>query len=129
MSVIQVVAAIIIKDQQVLIARRPLDKHQGGYWEFPGGKIDGNELPEQALQREINEELDINITAPSIFTKVDFDYPEKRVQLYFYKVSQFSGEPKGMEGQPIKWVALNELMEYEFPQANRPVVELLLAEL
>jgi len=122
MSVIQVAAAIIIKNDKVLIAKRPEGKHKAGYWEFPGGKIEDNETAEQALVREIKEELNIEISNCEFFTSIEFEYPEKKVQLEFFKVSGFTGEPRGMEGQLIQWVEVSKLQSYQFPEANLVVV-------
>lgn len=126
MSNIQVVAAIIVQDDQVLIAQRPKDKHKGGYWEFPGGKIEEGESAEQALAREIFEEINIQIKLPKMFHRLDFDYPEKSVSLSFFIVERFSGEPHGREGQPVTWISSSQLSNYQFPEANQPVVDMLL---
>ena len=122
MPCIHVVAAIIIKDQKILIAQRPAGKHKGGYWEFPGGKIEKGETAEQALCREIKEEIDIDISATRSFTEIHFNYPEKSVHLQFFEVTAFSGKPKGLEGQLIRWVSRAELLDYQFPEANLVVV-------
>ncbi|TQV85022.1 8-oxo-dGTP diphosphatase MutT [Aliikangiella coralliicola] len=127
MSLVQVAAAIIIKDNQVLIAQRPAEKHKGGYWEFPGGKIEASESAESALARELLEELDIHIADPAEFSEIRFDYPEKSVLLKFFLVTEFNGEPRGLEGQPVQWVAINQIENYQFPEANLPVVEKLLS--
>lgn len=125
---IHVVAAIIIDAQQrVLIARRHQHLHQGGLWEFPGGKLEPGETALQALQREIREELALEVVSASLFQQITHDYPDKSVLLEFWQVTEFSGEARGIEGQPIAWVALNELRNFEFPAANVPVVEALLA--
>ncbi len=125
---IAVAAAIILKDNQVLIAKRPLDKHKGGYWEFPGGKIEARESAEQALAREIQEELSLQINAPIHYQDVTFDYAEKQVQLKFYKVTKFSGFPQGLEGQEVRWVNLADLSKYQFPEANQVIVTKLISE-
>jgi 8-oxo-dGTP diphosphatase len=123
MSIIHVAAAIIIQNEKVLIAKRPEGKHKAGYWEFPGGKVEANETAEQALLREIHEELDIEIATCEFFKSIQFDYPEKKVRLEFFKVSKFKGTPKGMEGQLIEWVEINKLNNYQFPEANLDIVE------
>ena len=125
MSVIQVAAAIIIQGDKVLIAKRPEGKHKAGYWEFPGGKIEECETAEQALIREILEELDIRLLTCEFYSSIEFEYPEKKVQLEFFKATEFSGVPKAMEGQLIKWVAINKLDNYQFPEANMPIVKAL----
>lgn len=132
---VNVSAGIIIKGNKVLIAKRPNDKHQGGLWEFPGGKIELGESAEQALSRELLEEINIHVQKTHFFKQVDFDYLvekklehqlDKRVSLHFFIVSKFTGEPKGLEGQQIKWVSIERLNDYEFPEANQVVVKALM---
>lgn len=118
------VAAAVIRgaDRRILIARRPEDKHQGGLWEFPGGKVEAGEAVEVALARELEEELGIRPTAARPLIQVRHDYPDKQVLLDVWEVSAFSGEPHGAEGQPLAWVSSAELADYQFPAANRPIV-------
>ncbi|WP_413044180.1 Nudix family hydrolase [Pseudomonas sp. YJ42] len=118
------VAAGVIRcsDGRVLIARRPLDKHQGGLWEFPGGKVEEGETAEAALARELAEELGIGVTAARPLIQVRHDYPDKQILLDVWEVSAFSGEPHGAEGQPLVWVVPEQLLDYAFPAANRPII-------
>ncbi len=118
------VAAAVIRGVagSVLIAKRPLDKHQGGLWEFPGGKVEAGERVEAALARELLEELDIVVTAARPLIQVRHDYPDKHVLLDVWEVTGFTGEPHGVEGQPLMWVAADALASYRFPDANRPIV-------
>ncbi|AHL76582.1 hypothetical protein CH92_16345 [Stutzerimonas stutzeri] len=118
------VAAGVIRcsDGRVLIARRPLDKHQGGLWEFPGGKVEEGETTEAALVRELAEELGIGVTAARPLIQVRHDYPDKQVLLDVWEVSAFTGEPHGAEGQPLAWVEAADLPSYSFPAANRPII-------
>ena len=118
------VAAAVIRgaDGRVLIARRPEHKHQGGLWEFPGGKVEPGEAVEAALARELHEELGIRVSAARPLIQVRHDYPDQQVLLDVYEVTAFAGEPHGAEGQPLAWVAPRELPHYEFPEANRPIV-------
>ncbi len=127
MTVISVAAAIIYDNEQLLIARRPPGKHKSGYWEFPGGKIEPDETAEQALIRELAEELSIQANNLTPFQQVEYDYPEKRVKIQFFVVTQFSGTPQGMEGQAIQWVPLKRLNEFQFPEANVAIVNQLIA--
>lgn len=105
----------------ILIAKRPDKTHQGGLWEFPGGKVEQGETLFDALKRELKEELAIDITATEPLIKIRHDYGDKVVLLDVHKVTEFSGQPRGNEGQPIRWVTPSSLHEYEFPAANRPI--------
>jgi 8-oxo-dGTP diphosphatase len=118
------VAAAVIRDNSgnILIARRADTQHQGGLWEFPGGKVEADESVETALARELHEELGIVVGAARPLIKVRHDYPDKQVLLDVWEVSAFTGEPHGAEGQPLAWVSARELSSYEFPEANRPIV-------
>lgn len=118
------VAAGVIRgaDGRVLIAKRPLDKHQGGLWEFPGGKVEDGESAEAALERELAEELGIAVTRSRPLIQVRHDYPDKQVLLDVREVLAFTGEPHGAEGQPLAWVAPEALPNYRFPAANRPII-------
>jgi 8-oxo-dGTP diphosphatase len=118
-----VVAAVIVnRSQQVLLAKRPLDRHQGGLWEFPGGKVEHSEDARTALARELHEELGIVVQDARPLIKVCHEYPDKSVLLDVWRVSGFGGEPHGREGQPIEWVSQQELPDRDFPAANRPIV-------
>jgi len=126
---IRVVAGIIYSTDQtsVLLALRKPDQHQGNCWEFPGGKIEADESQEDALARELFEELNINPTQFELYFDIAHDYADKIVHLYFYKVTAFSGEPKGRENQQIKWFELEDIAKLEFPAGNKPVLAKLLA--
>ncbi len=119
------VAAAVIRgaDKRILIARRADTQHQGGLWEFPGGKVEEGESVRAALARELAEELAITVTTARPLIKVQHDYPDKQVLLDVWEVSAFTGEPHGAEGQPLAWVTARELPNYEFPEANRPIVK------
>lgn len=118
-----VVAAVIANgSHQVLLARRPLDRHQGGLWEFPGGKVERGEEPRVALARELHEELGIIVQDARPLIKVRHEYPDKSVLLDVWRVTAFTGEPHGREGQPIDWVSPQNLPYRDFPAANRPIV-------
>ncbi|MEL6301224.1 MAG: 8-oxo-dGTP diphosphatase MutT [Pseudomonadota bacterium] len=125
--VIRVVAGILERQHFVLIAQRPDGKHGAGLWEFPGGKIESGESPDQALQRELVEELGIDIRASQPFLEIAHDYEKHSVRLYFLMVSRWEGEPASMEGQTIKWARRDTLQSYEFLPANTPVIDALLS--
>jgi len=126
---IHVVAAVIFSPdrQSVLIARRPGHVHQGGLWEFPGGKVQKGEPARQALRRELMEELAIDMGEARPWQRVGHQYPDKQVLLDFWQVDDFVGEPRGNEGQEIAWVSLTELAKYPFPEANLAVMRQLVA--
>lgn len=116
------VGVIFGVDGKILIAKRPQTAHQGGLWEFPGGKVDAGESVRSALKRELMEELSISVSSSEPLIQIRHHYPDKSVLLDVYKVSAFDGEPQGAEGQPIKWVESTELKNYEFPAANKPII-------
>lgn len=120
---IQVAAAIIERDGQFLLSKRPEHLHQGNKWEFPGGKLEAGESVADALSRELQEELAIQITTQRAFEHLTYDYPEKTVQLFFQWVSEFEGTPVGVEGQEVKWFSKSELLQLTFPDANQPILE------
>ena len=118
------VAAAVIRgaDGKILLARRADTQHQGGLWEFPGGKVEAGESVQAALGRELQEELGITVNTARPLIKVQHDYPDKQVLLDVWEVSSFTGEPHGVEGQPLAWVTPRDLAEYEFPAANQAIV-------
>lgn len=123
MKPLQVAVGVIKKpDGKVLISLRDPSLHQGGLWEFPGGKIETLETAEQALARELKEELDIEVTAATPLITIQHQYPDLAVQLNVFLVEHFSGEAKSREGQPFKWVNPDELAIHEFPAANQPII-------
>jgi len=123
MKYVHVAAAVICIDQgQVLIAKRPLDKHQGGLWEFPGGKVEADEDVLAALKRELQEELGIDVEQARPLIRVRHQYPDKAVLLDVWRVDGFGGEPHGREGQPVEWCAIDALSDREFPEANLPII-------
>jgi 8-oxo-dGTP diphosphatase len=117
------VGVILDADKRILISRRAAEAHQGGLWEFPGGKVEAVESVQEALARELFEELGIQIGVISPLLKVEHDYSDKSVMLDVWVVPEFTGVPKGCEGQPLAWVALEDLESYPFPEANAPIVD------
>lgn len=122
---VKVVAGVILRDGRVLIAKRPNHSHQGGLWEFPGGKIESGESAAQALTRELREELGIEVRNCRRLLKVRHAYPDKTVELEFWRVDRFHGEATGLERQEVRWVEVEGLHEFDFPAANQSIVELL----
>jgi 8-oxo-dGTP diphosphatase len=114
---------VIVDDEdRVLVSRRHEHAHQGGLWEFPGGKLEAGETVLQALERELAEELGLVVEAARPFTRIRHDYADKSVLLDVWKVHHFSGQAQGLEGQPIAWRHLPELRAAEFPAANLPII-------
>ncbi|MGF1713665.1 8-oxo-dGTP diphosphatase MutT [Photobacterium chitinilyticum] len=121
-------AGIILNTQQdeVFITRRAAKAHQGGFWEFAGGKVESGETAEQAVIRELDEEVGIHATELEHFIALEHDYPEKSLKFDFFLVKEFDGEAYGKEGQPGEWVKLTNLRDYAFPEANEVVLEKLM---
>ncbi|MEE9321887.1 MAG: (deoxy)nucleoside triphosphate pyrophosphohydrolase [Granulosicoccus sp.] len=126
---INVVAGIIFNsDQQsVLLALRKPEQHQGGRWEFPGGKQEGDETLEAALSRELLEEINLTPKTFQFRRIIEHRYADKAVRLHFYDVTEFSGIAQGREGQTVQWVPVCDLDKLEIPAANRLIVDELLA--
>ncbi len=118
------VAVGVIKDKEgnILISLRDKSSHQGGLWEFPGGKVELKEPVEQALIRELKEELGISVQALTPLIKINHQYTDLNVLLDVWTVTLFSGNPTGCEGQEIKWVSPEDLIKHSFPEANYPII-------
>lgn len=117
-----VAVGVVWRDGKILITRRADHAHQGGLWEFPGGKLEPGETVQAALRRELNEEVGILIDDAAPLIKIDYHYPDKRVILDVWQVHRFSGTATAREGQPLQWVEPARLQDYAFPAANRPIV-------
>ena len=120
-----VVSLALINDaDEILLSKRPKNKHLAGFWEFPGGKVKTGEVPEIALIREIKEEIDININnkciAPLSFS--EFDYKAFQLLLLLYVCRRWEGEPKSMEKNEIRWVKPNMLRKYKMPPADDALI-------
>lgn len=121
---INVVAAVIMNEEdKILITQRNLKKAQGGLWEFPGGKIEPNETREDAIVREIKEELTIDIKVDEYFDENVFNYPEKDINLIALKCSKINGNIELVEHEDYKWVASSELENFEFAPADMFIVD------
>ena len=120
-----VVSIALINDfNEILLSKRPKNKHLGGFWEFPGGKVETNEVPEHALIREIKEELNIDIKnnciAPLSFS--EFEYKEFQLLLLLYVCRRWEGKPMSMENNELKWVKPNLLRKYKMPPADDSLI-------
>ncbi len=124
------VAAGIIRNEfgQIYVTQRLEGQDFAQALEFPGGKVDDGESPEQALRRELEEEIGIHILNATLYERFQFEYPTKMISFYFYLVDEWVGEPFGREGQVGFWVAQNELDAGQFPPANVKLIQRLLAE-
>ena len=120
------VGVVFDSERRILITQRPLHVSHGGFWEFPGGKLEQDELAEHALIREIKEELGIDIHECQHMGDVHHTYPDKSVQLIVFKVTHFTGTPKCNEGQlDMKWSTINELSSNDFPEANHAILDMI----
>lgn len=120
---LHVAVGVIFDDAgRILIARRPDHLHQGGLWEFPGGKVEVGESVNEALRRELAEELDIRTSHAEPLIKIGHRYPDRSVLLDVWRIDDFAGLARGKEGQEVRWVEPAELKNYDFPAANRPII-------
>jgi len=119
---VTVVAGVIERDGKILITRRRAGTHLAGLWEFPGGKPEPGEALDDALRREIVEELGAEVDVGSPLQTVDWQYPDKAVRLIFFRCG-LRGEPRPLEGQEMAWVAPADLARYEFPAADAVLLE------
>lgn len=124
---VHVAVAVIVRDGRVLIARRPDHVHQGGLLEFPGGKVEPGESVQAALVREIAEETGLRVPEDSLEPVIGIrhDYGDKRVFLDVWETGAAEGEATGCEGQPVEWLAPDQLRDEDFPAANRPIIRAL----
>lgn len=121
---VRVVAAVLYDErQQVLVTQRPAGKSMAGHWEFPGGKVEPGESDAEALRRELREELGIEIISARPLEELTHDYPERRVVLSVWVVSEYAGVPAALEGQPLHWSAAAQLRTLAMLPADWPIVE------
>lgn len=116
-----VTAAVIERDGRLLVARRLEGSHMGGFWEFPGGKCEPGEPPEECLSRELFEELGVEAEVGEEIYRTLYAYADRSLDLRFFRCSLRS-EPRPLLGQAIKWVARGELRSLEFPPADAELV-------
>lgn len=129
MKILQISVGIIRNATgEIYITQRAADSHMAHKWEFPGGKIEAGETPEEAVIRELQEEVGITATSLHPFDKLEYQFPDRHITLWFWLVDGWEDEPWGKEGQPGRWVAQQDLVAEEFPPANVPVIEKLIAE-
>ena len=121
-SVINCVGALIKKNENYLIARRA-NVSLAGYWEFPGGRVEKGETDEEALKRELKEELNIETVIGDFICSNTHDYGDFKIDLHLYKVKSFSGNIIKSEHEDIKWISKVEFDNYKFAPADIPIIE------
>jgi len=122
-KVVHVAVGVIVNALgEILIAKRHATQHQGGLWEFPGGKVEAGEGVRAALKRELFEELGIHVRQCTPEIQIQHQYADKTVLLDVWRVTRFDGAATGKEGQPVVWVAPHKLNDFAFPEANKPII-------
>lgn len=128
MKIVEVAVGVIKRGQDIYISKRADTLHQGGLWEFPGGKREGSESIDQALCRELLEEVGIVVEHQHALLVIEHDYGDKKVRLEVRVVDKFTHEPSPQEGQQARWVTISDLCNYEFPAANKVIIDRLLKD-
>jgi len=125
---IRVTAGVIQKDGRVLIARRGKGGHFAGRWEFPGGKVEPGETEERCLARELKEELGIEAQVGEFLCESWYDYGHMAVELLAYRVHSYRGEIVPYEHAELRWVVPRDLDQYDFPEADLPIIQKLVQD-
>jgi mutator protein MutT len=123
MQIIDVAAGLVFREGKLLITLRHADTHLGGFWEFPGGKREPNETFEECLERELKEELGIEVQVGDLIETLTHEYPEKTVRLKFYRCAWSRHEPRPLGCEALTWVTSDELHSYSFPAADACLLE------
>lgn len=123
MTIVHVAVGVIMNNGHIFLTKRHQEAHQGGKWEFPGGKVEVGESVAQALSRELKEEVSIDVLACQPFMEISHDYGDKQVKLDIFVVDQFIGEPKAQEGNEQQWCSIKDLALLDFPAANAEIVQ------
>jgi len=123
MKQVHVAVGVVVSGQQVFLTKRAENVHQGGKWEFPGGKVEAGESVAHALHRELQEEIGIDTLSCQPLVEIAHDYGDKRVLLDVFIVDNFQGEPSPLEGQDFGWFNIEQLAGLNFPEANVEIVE------
>lgn len=126
---IEVVAALIVKDGRFMICQRPANKKRAFLWEFVGGKVEKGESKEQALVRECSEELGVTVRPDALFCDVEYEYPDTTVHLYVFRAQIMGGVPQKLEHNDIKWITPSEISLYEFCPADKDILAKIVNEL
>lgn len=115
---LRVVAGFLKKENKFLLVKRPLNKNRGGFWEFPGGKVEKEETLEEAIERELREELGIKTKPKRILGKIKYKYPDEEIELILFEV-EFDEEPILKEALELKWVSFEEVKNLDLCPADR----------
>jgi 8-oxo-dGTP diphosphatase len=126
---IPVVAGLLRKDQHILVGQRPENHSLAGLWEFPGGKIESGESPEEALKRELNEELDIEATVGELKLACTHSFGDVNILILFFEILFWKGEPKAKHHLMLEWIHPEELAHRQIPEANRRILDRIYAAL
>jgi mutator protein MutT len=121
-AVIEVAAGLVFRDGKLLITRRPADAHLGGLWEFPGGKRESGETFAACLIRELREELGIEVEVGPVLECVTHAYPDKTVQIHFFRCRWLQHEPRALGCPEFKWIAAAGISDHEFPEADAQLI-------
>ena len=121
----QVAAGLIWREGKLLITRRPPGSHLAGFWEFPGGKQEGDESLESCLEREIKEELGVEISVGKPFRTVQYEYETKNITLHVFHCKNLKGLPKALEGQETRWIRPKDFPQYNFPPPDLEIIKAL----
>lgn len=124
-QIVHVAVGVIKQSNQYFLTKRLSHSHQGGKWEFPGGKVETNETVAQALSRELKEEVAIDVLTCTPLTQIKHDYDDKSVHLEVFIVDNFLGQCRTLEGQEGAWFTLDEFKHLNFPAANKAIIDLL----
>ena len=116
---------VVEKDGKILITQRKYEDHLGGIWEFPGGKFKEGESDQSCVAREMKEELGISVSVGEHLDTIQYSYPDRKLELRFYRcaIDQASAEPQAIDVQDFRWVKPEELIYYQFPKADRELVD------
>ena len=118
-------AGLLRQNGMVLITKRPAGSHLAGYWEFPGGKQEVGETLEECLEREMKEELGVDVRAGKRLLSVDHEYENRIISLYLFQCTHLNGEFKPLACEEIRWVQPEDLTQYRFPPPDEKIIELL----
>ena len=122
-EIVHVAVGVIKQENKFFLTKRLADVHQGGKWEFPGGKVEVDETVHQALYRELKEEVAIDILTCTPLMQINHDYGDKKVLLDVFVVDNFTGQAKALEGQQEGWFTLVEFSTLNFPAANQTIID------